>query len=212
MILLDHNGNHRVDKGSQTVDDPGDMKIVGNKHPRYMYSFTLNLEWNGIYASAMFQGIGKQGWYPSGESIIWGQYHRPYGNALAWTVNNSWTPEHKDAFLPKYTGYYRIFFTGQHKVDRYVFDASYFRLQNLQIGWNLPQKWVKKMRLSGLGIYFSGENLYTWAPIYKLTTDVDIATATKGSDQDLGNGTDNFGDGNSLPTMRTFSIGLTIKI
>ena len=212
VILQDLNGNHKVDKGSLTVDDPGDMVIVGNKHPRYMYSLSLNLEWNGIYASAMFQGIGKQGWYPSGESIIWGQYHRPYGNALAWTVNNAWTPENRDAFLPKYTGYYRIFFTGQHKVDRYVFDASYFRLQNLQVGWNLPQKWVKKMRVSGLGIYFSGENLYTWAPIYRLTTDVDIATATKGSDKDIGDSSNNYGDGNSLPTMRTFSIGVTIKI
>ena len=212
VILLDHNGNHRVDKGSQTVDDPGDMKIVGNKHPRYMYSFTLNLEWNGIYASAMFQGIGKQGWYPSGESIIWGQYHRPYGNALAWTVNNAWTPEHPDAFLPKYTGYYRIFFSGQHKVDRYVFDASYLRLQNLQLGWNLPGKWVKRLGVSGLSVYFSGENLYTWAPIYRLTTDVDIATATKGSDKDIGDSSNNNGDGNSLPTMRTLSLGITIKI
>ena len=212
VILQDRNGNHKVDKGSLTVDDPGDMVIVGNKHPRYMYSLSFNVDWKGFYASAMFQGIGKQGWYPSGESIIWGQYHRPYGNALAWTVNNAWTPEHKDAYLPKYTGYYRIFFSGQHKVDRYVFDASYFRLQNLQIGWNVPQKWVKRMNISGLSIYFSGENLYTWAPIYRLTTDVDIATATKGSDKDLGNNVDNFGDGNSLPTMRTFSIGVTIKI
>ena len=160
----------------------------------------------------MFQGIGKQGWYPSGESIIWGQYHRPYGNALAWTVNNAWSPENPNAFLPKYSGYYRLFFSGQHKVDRYVFDASYCRLQNLQIGYNMPSKWFKKVGISGIGIYFSGENLFTWAPIYRLTTDIDIVTSTKGSDADLGNGTDNFGDGNNVPSMRTYSIGLTIKI
>jgi len=212
VILIDRNGNHLVDKGAETVDDPGDMVIVGNKHPRFLYSFSTNLEWNGIYFSAMFQGIGKQDWYPSGESIIWGQYHRPYGNALAWTVNNSWTPERRDAFLPKYSGYYRIFFSGQHKVDRYVLDASFLRLQNLQIGYNFPQKWMKRIGLSGLSVYFSGENLYTWAPLYNLTTDVDVVTATHGSDQDLGNGTDNFGDGNSLTSLRTFSFGITIKI
>ena len=127
-------------------------------------------------------------------------------------MNNAWTPEHPDAFLPKYTGYYRIFFSGQHKVDRYVFDASYLRLQNLQLGWNLPGKWVKRLGVSALSVYFSGENLYTCAPIYRLTTDVDIATATKGSDKDIGDSSNNNGDGNSLPTMRTLSLGITIKI
>ena len=212
VILKDKNRNGIIDKGSNTVDDPGDQMLIGNKTPRYRYSFSLNIDWNGFYASAMFQGVGKQDWYPSGESIIWGQYHRPYGNALAWTVNNAWTPENPNSFLPKYTGYYRIFFTSANKVDRYVMNAAFLRLQNLQVGYNIPQKWVKKMGLSGLSVYFSGENLYTWAPIYRLTTDVDIVTATQGSDADLGNGTDNFGDGNNLPSMRTFSIGLTIKI
>jgi len=212
VIIKDKNRNGIIDKGSNTVDDPGDMVRIGNKTPRYRYSFSLNLEWNGVYALAMFQGIGKQDWYPSGESIIWGQYHRPYGNALAWTVNNAWTPENPDAYLPKYTGYYRIFFSGANRVDRYVMNAAFLRLQNLQVGYNLPQKWVKKIGLSGLSVYFSGENLFTWSPLYKLTTDVDVVTSTQGSDADLGNGTDNYGDGNNIPSMRTFSIGLTIKI
>jgi len=212
VILKDNNGNHLIDKGAETADDPGDMVRVGNKHPRFHYSFSANLEWNGIYISAMFQGIGKQDWYPSGESVIWGQYHRPYGHALAWTVNNAWTPENPNSYLPKYSGYYRIFFSGQHKVDKYVMNAAFCRLQNLQIGWNLPHKWVKRIGLNGLGIYFSGENLYTWSPIYNLTTDIDIVTATQGSDKDFGVEGNNYGDGNSLPSLRTFSFGLTIKI
>lgn len=212
VIIKDFNHNGLIDKGANTVDDPGDQKIIGNKSPRYRYSFSLNFEWNGIYASAMFQGIGKQDWYPSGESIIWGQYHRPYGNALAWTVRNAWSEDNPNSYLPKYSGYYRIFFSGVNRVDRYVMNAAYLRLQNLQVGYNLPKKVVKKIGLSGLGIYFSGENLFTWAPIYRLTTDVDIVTATQGSDQDLGNGKDNFGDGNNQTSFRTFSIGLIIKI
>ena len=212
IIVRDRNGNKQIDKEAETVYFPGDMKVIGNKHPRYLYSLTLNLDWKGFYASAMFQGVGKQDWYPSGESIIWGQYHRPYGNALVWTVNNAWTPEHKDAYLPKYSGYCRYFFTSANKVDRYVMNAAYCRLQNLQVGWNLPRKWISRTGIGGASIYFSGENVYTWSPLYRLTTDVDVVTSTKGSDQDLGNGTDNFGDGNSLPSLRTFSIGLTIKI
>ena len=91
-------------------------------------------------------------------------------------------------------------------------NAAYLRLQNLQIGYNLPSKIVKKIGLSGLGIYFSGENLFTWSPLYRLTTDVDVVTATQGSDKDLGPSGDNLGDGNNQTSFRTFSIGLTIKI
>ena len=48
--------------------------------------------------------------------------------------------------------------------------------------------------------------------LYRLTKDVDVVTATMGSDPDLGNQSDNYGDGNNLPSMRTFSFGITIKI
>jgi len=212
VIIKDLNGNQIIDVGANTVDNPGDLTIVGNKSPRYMYSMNFDLEWNGIYATIMFQGVGKRDWYPSGESIIWGQYHRPYGNALKWTVNNAWTQENQDAYLPIYTGWSRLFFTGANKVDRYVMDASYLRLKNLQIGWNLPTKWTKKIGLAGIGIYFSGENLYTWSPLYDLTTDVDVVTAPNGGDQDLVFTSDNLGDGNSVPSMRTFSFGITLKL
>lgn len=68
----DLNGNGYIDRGQNTVDDPGDRKIIGNEEPRYIYSFTLSADWNNIWVSA-FQGVGKQDWYPSNEaSTFWG--------------------------------------------------------------------------------------------------------------------------------------------
>ena len=207
MIIEDLNDNKIIDTGANTVTDPGDRKIIGNTSPRYHYSFSLNLSWRGIYASVFFQGIGKQDWYPSKESPFWGQYNRPYNQAYKWMLGNYWTEENKDAYLPKYTGYYAPFYQGVAN-SRYLQNAAYLRLQNLQVGYNLPQKWMKKLHLTSVSVFFSGENLFTWSPMYKLTRDFDVVTVTKGSDSDIATGK---GDGFNYPTMRTFSIGLTIK-
>ena len=144
MILEDLNGNKIIDSGANTVTDSGDRRIIGNRSPRYHYSFSLNLAWRGIYASAFFQGIGKQDWYPSSESPFWGQYNRPYNQALKWMIGNYWTEDNKDAYLPRYSGYYGPLYSGAAN-SRYLQNAAYLRLQNLQIGYNLPEKWIKKM-------------------------------------------------------------------
>lgn len=208
MILEDLNGNKIIDSGANTVTDSGDRRIIGNRSPRYHYSFSLNLAWRGIYASAFFQGIGKQDWYPSSESPFWGQYNRPYNQALKWMIGNYWTEDNKDAYLPRYSGYYGPLYSGAAN-SRYLQNAAYLRLQNLQIGYNLPEKWIKKMHLTSMSVFFSGENLFTWSPMYKYTRDFDVVTVTQKSDSDISS--TNRGDGFNYPTMRTFSIGLTIK-
>lgn len=208
MIIEDLNGSKTVDRGADTVTDSGDRRIIGNSSPRYRYSFSLNLEWNGIYASAFFQGVGRQDWYPSKESPFWGQYNRPYNQAYKWMLGNYWTKDNPNAYLPRYTGYYRPFFQG-HANSRYLQDASYLRLQNLQLGWSLPKRWIEKVKLSAASVYVSAENLFTWSPMYKWTRDFDVVTVTQKSDGDINS--DNKGDGFNYPTMRTFSIGVTIK-
>ena len=208
MIIDDLNGNKIIDSGANTVTDPGDRRIIGNSSPRYHYSVSLNLSYRGVYASAFFQGIGRQDWYPSAESPFWGQYNRPYNQAYKWMLGNYWTENNRNAYLPKYTGYYGPLYKGIAN-SRYLQNAAYLRLQNLQVGYTLPEKWVKKMRLSSVSVFFSGENLFTWSPLYRLTRDFDVVTVTQKSDGDISS--DNKGDGYNYPTMRTFSIGLTIK-
>lgn len=206
--IEDLNGNGYIDTGAGTVDDPGDRKIIGNSEPRYIYSFTLGADWNRIYFNAFFQGVGKQDWYPGSETaVFWGQYNRPYNQMPSWHLDNYWTEDNPDAYLPRYTGYYRPFFEGNKNANtRYLQNVAYLRLKNIQIGYNLPDKWVRPLRLSAASIYFSGENLFTWSPLYKHTRDMDV-TNINGSDADLSG---NDGDGNNYPTMKSFSLGINI--
>lgn len=93
---------------------------------------------------------------------------------------------------------------------RYLQDVSYIRLKNLQFGYNLPQKWISKIGLSKVSVYFSGENLWSWSPLYRHTRDYDVLTASKGSDTDLSGSNVNKGDAMNYPTMRIFSLGISI--
>ena len=204
----DLNGNGYIDRGQNTVDDPGDRQIIGNSEPRYIYSFGIDLEWNNIFLSAFFQGVGKQDWYPTNESsVIWGQYNRPYAQMPKWHLNNYWTEDNPDAYLPRYAGYYAPFYKGTNNANtRYLMDVSYIRLKNLQVGYTLPSKWTDAIRMKKVSIFFSGENLWTWSPMYKYTRDIDVTANIYGTDSVLSS----TGDGFNYPTLRSYSLGLNI--
>lgn len=205
--FVDRNGNGYIDRGANTKDDPGDRKIIGNSEPRYIYSFSFSADWNNIFLNAFFQGVGKQDWYPSNEAAtFWGQYNRPYAQMPTWHEGNYWTDDNPDAYLPRYTGYYAPFYSGHHNANtRYIQNVAYIRLKNIQIGYNIPQKWLNYVKMKRASVYFSGENLWCWSPLYRRTRDIDVANIY-GTDPDVSN----TGDGYNYPTMKTFSLGLNI--
>lgn len=203
--FADLDGNNVIDYGANTLTDHGDKTIIGNAAPRYIYGLNLNLDYSNVYFSVFFQGVGKQDWYPSNESIFWGQYNRPYNNLPEWHLNNYWTEENPNAYLPRYAGYNPSL--KQTPQTRYLQNAAYLRLKNLQIGYNFPKNWVSKFGAQGLRAGVSAENLFTWSPLYKNTKDIDVANIGS-SDPDIGTGS---GDGFNYPTMRTVSFNLSIN-
>ena len=208
MRFEDLNGNGYIDRGANTADDPGDRKIIGNSEPRYIYSFGFDVEWSGIYASAFFQGVGKQDWYPDNESsTFWGMYNRPYNQMPSWHLNNYWTEDNPNAYLPRYTGYFAPFYKGRVNANtRYLQDASYIRLKSIQIGYNIPEKITRKAGLQKVSVFVAGENLWSWSPVYRHTRDIDVTANIYGNDSTLST----TGDGYNFPTMKSVSLGLKV--
>ncbi len=203
--FADLDGNGAIDYGDKTLSNHGDLSIIGNEEPRYIYGFNLNLDYSNVYLSAFLQGVGKQDWYPSNESIFWGQYNRPYNNLPTWHLNNYWTEDNRDAYFPRYAGYNQSI--KQTTQSRYLQNAAYLRLKNLQIGYNFPKSMISKLGLQGLRAGLSAENLFTWSPLYKNTKDIDVANIGN-SDPDINTGQ---GDGFNYPTMRSFSFNVSIN-
>ena len=66
LMYVDVNGDGKVNSGNNTLDDHGDLEIIGNSSPRYNFGIMLDAAWKGIDIKAYFQGVGKRDYWLSG--------------------------------------------------------------------------------------------------------------------------------------------------
>lgn len=206
--FADLDGNGVIDYGTQTATNPGDRRVIGNSTPRYTYGIGLNADWSNFSFSAFFQGVAKRDWYPGSEaSVFWGQYNRPYNKVPESMLGKIWSPENPDAYFPRYRGYVAQNGSGELTAaqTKYLQNAAYLRMKNIQVGYNLPSQLVHKIKLSNLRFFVSGENLLTWSPLYKVTKDID-PESINGSDRVLTDGTS--GNGNNYPILKSVTLGI----
>jgi len=209
-------GDNEIWTGTNQLSNPGDREVIGNREPRFAFSFKMGADWNGFFFSAFLQGIMKQNWYPSAESPFWGQYNRPYNNFPRWQVGRQFSSELQnfDAYLPGPSGYASQNGNGQLRYvnDRYLQNVGYIRLRNFNIGYTIPSNISNRIGASDMRVFISGENLWTWSPLYKTTKDLDVTNLWgSGTDRVLATtdiGTS--GDGFNYPTLKTISLGLSI--
>ncbi|WP_421942851.1 SusC/RagA family TonB-linked outer membrane protein [Pedobacter sp.] len=211
--LRDLNGDGLINVGENKVGKSGDRRIIGNSAPRYTYGINLGADWHNISFAVFFQGVGKQQWYPSTETeMFWGQYNRPYNNIPTFHLGNMWTPQNTDAYFPRTMS--RAASSNTNRTlgvaqTRYLQNVAYLRMKNIQVGYTLPSKWINRIGGRTAKVFFSGENLFTYSPMYKIVKNtIDVENAVP-SDQDLNAGSTN-GDGYNYPLMKSFSLGLNI--
>ena len=188
----DLNGDHVISKGSNTVDDPGDFKVIGNSRSRFLYGLDLNADWNGFDLRILFQGVGKKDWYPVGNKFF-GIYWAPWGNVYENNMDH-WTPENPDGYFPRLKSYLANGAGDMSYVQtRYMQNAAYLRLKNLTFGYSIPKRLLRKVNLENVRIYFSGENLFEATPLCENFDPEQLDQTTH-------------------PLQRTYSIGLNITL
>jgi TonB-linked SusC/RagA family outer membrane protein len=211
--LRDLDGDGQIGPGSNTADNPGDRRIIGNSTPRYTYGIRLGTEWNGIFLSTFFQGVGRRDWFPSAEANFWGQYNRPYNQIPKWHLNDGiiWSEDNPNSFFPRYVS--RLASSGNAMLrqtqTKYLLDASYLRLKNLQVGYHLPQGITSRLGMSAASVYFSGENLLSWSPLYKIADNQDVENLIAQSDE-MARPNETIRQGYNYPMMRSLTIGLSL--
>ena len=203
MHFVDLNKNGYIDRGKNTADDPGDRKIIGNSEPRYNYGLNLNASWNGFDFAVFFQGIGKMDWYPpAGFRSFWFLYDRPYQTFIPRDFQDDcWSESNPNAYYPRPHGYVSMNANRPLGVtnDRYLQNIGFLRLKNLTFGYTLPENLTKKFSVQKMRIYFTGENLFYFAP--GLHGDfVDPEMAQTG------------GTGRIYPWQKSFNIGIDITL
>ncbi len=168
LKYVDTDGDGIIGAGSNTVDNPGDRKIIGNSQPRYQYGLNLGFNFYGFDFSIFFQGIGRQDWYPGNDArYFWGLYARPFASWIQKDfLDRCWSEDNPDAYFPRPRAYAAFGKNDELGTvnDRYLQNIGYCRLKNLTFGYTLPKKWMDRIKMDSIRIYFSGENLACIAP------------------------------------------------
>lgn len=158
---VDIDGNKSIDWGNNTLENHGDLSIIGNNSPRYQYGITAGFEYFGFDFEMFWQGIGKRDAMLSGPQF-WGfdsEWNTPYTPALDY-----WTEENRNAYFPRPS-----WANGGNRQTstRYLQNASYVRLKNVTLGYTIPEKILRKINISRLRVYLVGENLFTFTNMIK---------------------------------------------
>ncbi len=199
----DINGDGVVDYGKGTNLDSGDMKVIGNTTPRYIFGFRTGFNWKNIDFSAFFNGVGKRNNWATGAVFIPGfvKNEAIYQNQ----ATDYWTPERPDAFYPRPSDPGGNNHNNNWQCQtRYLMNMAYLRLKNVTIGYTFPKQWMQKIHLSSARVFVSGENLFTWDKL-----NVPIDPEIKQNAQ--GGFTDAKSYGRTYPYFRTWSVGAQIK-
>lgn len=210
MKFRDLNGDGEINEGENTFDNPGDRSVVGNSAPQYIYSFMASAEWNGFDFSAFFQGVGKQDWYPHGDSrLFWAAYSRPYNSFIRKDLaNDIWSPENPNGYYPRLRGYTALDGSLDKINDRYLQSVAYLRLKNLSIGYTLPTGFISESPTTKLRVYLSGENLLTFS---SLTDYIDPEAASNSLNLNRPSTSSNRSKAQTVPFSKIYSLGLTFQ-
>jgi TonB-linked SusC/RagA family outer membrane protein len=163
LKFRDRNNDGVVNNGSNTVDNPGDMIVIGNNTPHFFYSLDLGADWKGFDLRVFLHGIGKREMYAPGGAdgyAFWGMYTSPWRSLSEMTLDN-WDYKGDAGFYPRMKADIAGGGELSQKQTKYLQDASFMRLKNVTLGYTLPAVLTNKWKIDRLRFYVSGENLLT---------------------------------------------------
>lgn len=178
---------------------------VGDAIPTWIGGLTTTVRYKNFDLSAIlaYQLGGKYYSVEYGNGLYRSSYYLNYnyGAPSKDLMNNTWTPENKNAKYPmQWYGVdnYDGATIGSWKyTDMALFSASYLRVKNLTLGYTFPKQILSQLKISKLRVYASGDNLFMLSaakgidPTMSLTGGMEVGAYT-------------------YPTMRTISFGVNL--
>ena len=185
--------------GFEDLDGNGDinqddMQMIGLGIPKATFGLTVNLAYKGFDMVIFGTGIAGNKIFPSS----W-RTDRPHCNTYSWYWENSWKADgsNTNPLFPGTTYWDQITFSSTYN----LFDGSYFKIKQIQLGYTLPRQLVSKVGISNLRVYASLENFFCFSKYPGL----DPETASSGSDRSLGI------DMGSYPSAKQIILGLNLS-
>lgn len=185
LLFEDINGNP-----TETPTNADRKLYKFNYFPKYQGGFGFDFDYKGFFASTTFTFISKISRY---DYDLAGSMNKDNLGTFKVSADllDAWTPTNTNTNVPSLTA---TNYAAQVNSDRFLVEASYLRLRNLQIGYNVPKDLLSNTFVKDLSITLQAENLYTW-------------TKWKGFDPE----SNRRADQGQYPTPKTFTLGLNVK-
>ncbi len=150
--------------GDGKIDNTSDYQILGNQDPKFYGGLTNTLTYKGLTLDFSFYFRHK----PMQTGYLW-RYMYPIGmgyNVTEEMANNYWTTPGQDAKYPPLASseaspIYREFRDYLSYSQSAYSKASYLRLRDVTLSYNIPSKWLSAVNISALRMYVQGKNLFT---------------------------------------------------
>lgn len=195
----DLNGDREISKGIFTLDDPGDLSIIGNSNPRYQYGINLNVNYKNWGFNTFFQGVVQRDIWPSTNDWTW---FYPFKTLYLESnvVDLSWSEDNRDAYFPAPSlAYDNRESKNFEQQTRYLQPGGYVRLKNLMISYALPIHILQKLHVNRLEVYLTGMNLWEFSKIRRPLDPESIPEITAGTP-----------GGIEYPMQRQFTAGIKV--
>lgn len=189
----DLDGDGTIFTGVNTLENPGDRKIIGNATRRFQFGINGGMSYKEFDLSFFLAGVGKRDLWISNQ-VYW-----PYLDQFAGIFTHQldyWLPDRTDAYYPRsYANASGNTGTSRLVQTKYLSNGAYLRLKNVSLGYSLPNRWMERVGIGKARVFVTGENLFTF--------------------DDLPDGLDaearNLGSGGIYPFLKKYSVGLNVS-
>jgi TonB-linked SusC/RagA family outer membrane protein len=159
-----------VDRNEDGAINAADMTFLGNSFPKYTFGGTINLAYKAFTLNIALQGAADVGMRIAralGEQ----------GNFEGFTpdiyTDNYWTPERTNARFPRPT---KQDLRNQASTDRMIVDASYLRVKNIQLAYQIPSELTRRIFVERARVFVSGTNLITISKLNEWNLDPEASS------------------------------------
>jgi len=202
MRFKDLNGDNYITEEDKT--------FIGNPHPDFECGLNASVAYKGFDLSVSFKAMVGHDIFVAYK--VYSHNYKNEGRNYHTDILDTWSEENPDGTMFSYNARTNDF--NLSPSDFYVEDGSFLRLQNLTLGYTLPQQLLNQINLTHCRVYVSAQNLHTWSNYLKYG-DPDIGPLTTFYDRN-----DRVGSTNSrvfsvdyvrLPTPRLVSAGIEVS-
>lgn len=164
--FVDVNGDGQIDDNDRTK--------IGKGMPDWTFGFNFTAAWRGFDFAMMWQGTAGNDVFDATRRIDIRSSNLPSYMLDRWTG-------------PGTSDKYPVFIVGDSSdnwksSDLYVYDGSYLRLKNIELGYTLPQSLTQKVFINRLRLYVSAENLFTFTKYHGFDPEISSGGTSLGVD------------------------------